>query len=617
VTVHGRWISLLILTLVTLGSVVLIASNLRTAPTTPVVAGVPALQAQAAGVADLRWLPAARTMARLAPGGQLSRPALAVLKRQAVERHDAVTVAQVNAILASESFVRAERVVQRWLDFRDPETGLLMNLNGSDGARVGWAYQNTAADLYPFITIGARLLVPSRYPEMVAVRDAERSRAPALPALPDDLLAPDGHAADQPTERRIFGIAEYAKDGLLPMIDRLGPDDWLPRLREIADLILIASTTQTDGGPIPGQTSEINGDVLQVLTRAYWMTGDERYREAANRIGNAYINQALPRSTWLPPYEWNFSENEPVGRRRFHMSDHGDESFSGLVEWSVLETYTGSPDAAAHRVGIRKMLDRALAKGRDENGIWLRVIDIPSGKVTQEGLTDNWGYLYQPFLTAAMLERQVPDGEPARADQYEAAVRQALRALPRYPYYPWQQGEMDGYADSIESAIYLLSRLPEPDGARWADEQIAVLFGFQHADGSVEDNYLDGNFVRTSLLYSLSLTHGVLPEPWRPDVIVGAAADGPCLEIVAGAEQPWDGQLRFDRARYREHVRLPIDYPRLNEWPTGFVLDGAASWRILDRGTTTTTALTREALTQGLTLHLDGGSVTSLRVCPA
>ena len=213
------------------------------------------------------------------------------------------------------------------------------------------------------------------------------------------------------------------------------------------------------------------------------------------------------------------------------------------------------------------------------------MIDIPSGKVTQDGLTDNWGYLFQPFLTAAMIERRVPDGEADRADRYDDAIRQALRALPRYAYYPWQQGEMDGYADSLESAIYLLSRLPDPDAQRWLDEQAGVLFGFQHADGAVENNYLDGNFVRTSLLYSLALTGGILPEPWRSDVLVGAAADGPCLEIVAGADRDWIGQLRFDRARFRENVGLPIDYPRLNEWPTGFLVDTAERWQILDHGT--------------------------------
>src|SRR5262249_48558180 len=172
---------------------------------------------------------------------------------------------------------------------------------------------------------------------------------------------------------------------------------------------------------------------------------------------------ALPKSTWLPPYEWDFMLGESIGRKRFRVSDHGDEVFSGLVEWGVAETFSGRPDAAAHRIGIRRMLDRVLASGRNDDGLWFRVVDIPTGKVTQPGLTDNWGHVSQPYLTQAMIERRVPDGEPDRADRYEAAVHQALVALPRYAYYPWQQGEMDGYADSIESAIYLLSRLPDTD----------------------------------------------------------------------------------------------------------------------------------------------------------
>ena len=200
---------------------------------------------------------------------------------------------------------------------------------------------------------------------MLAVSDAERRLAPLPPALPDDILVPAAHYADLPADRRVFGIAEYAKDGLLPLIGRLGPDDWLPRLREIADLLIDSEAVSTPEGLIPAQTSEVNGDILQVLTRTYWLTGDDRYLAAATRIGTAYLNEALPRSTWLPPYEWNFSENEPIGHRRFHMSDHGNEVFSGLIEWNVAETFSGQPDAAAHRAGLRKMLDRVLSKGRN------------------------------------------------------------------------------------------------------------------------------------------------------------------------------------------------------------------------------------------------------------
>jgi hypothetical protein len=574
------------------------------------------LSDRAATIADLGWLPAGGTAAAMLPGAVLTRPALADAKRQAAQQQDAAAVARTNAILGSEGFTRAEQVVEQWLNGRDPETGLLANYNGSDEAR-GWAYQNTAADLYPFIAIGAHLLVPGRYPEMLAVLDAERRLAPAPPELPDDILVPGGRHVNLPPDRRIFGIAEYAKDGLLPLIDRLGPDDWLPRLREIADLIVASSNTPTPEGMIPARTAEVNGDVLQVLARAYWMTGDARYLDAATRIGDAYVRDALPRTTWLPPYEWDFMTSESIGRKRFHVSDHGDEIFSGLIEWSVAETYSRQPDAALHRVAIRKMLDRVLARGRNDDGLWFRVIDIPTGKVTQEGLTDNWGYVLQPFMAEAMLERSVPDGEADRADRYDDAARQALQALPRYRFYPWQQGEMDGYADSLESAIYLLSRLPDADAEQWIDEQVGVLFGFQHADGSVENYYLDGNFVRTSLLYSLSLTHGLVLQPWRPDVLLGAAVDGNCLEVAVGADQDWDGVMRFDRARYREYVHLPIDYPRLNEWPTGFLVDGAAHWQILDHGDASTTTVDRDLLTTGMPLHLGGRQPVSLRFCPA
>jgi hypothetical protein len=574
------------------------------------------LRDRAVATADLGWLPAGHTSAVLVPGVTLTRPSLTAAKHQAAVQGDAAAVARANAVLGSEGFVRAEPVVRHWLDSRDPESGLLANYNGSDEA-FGWAYQNTAADLFPFIAIGAHLLVPSRYPEMLAVLEAERRLAPMSPALPDDVLVPGAQQVNLPLDRRIFGIAEYAKDGLLPLVDRLGPDDWLPRLREIADLIVAASATPTPEGVIPAQTSEVNGDVLQVLARAYWMTGDDRYLAAATRIGNAYVKDALPKTTWLPPYQWDFMTSESIGRKRFHVSDHGDEIFSGLVEWNVAETYSNQPDAAVHRAAIHRMLDRVLATGRNDDGLWFRVIDIPTGKVTQQGLTDNWGYVFQPFMADAMLERGAPGGDVDRAERYDAAVRQALQALPRYRFYPWQQGEMDGYADSLESAVYLLSRQPDADAEQWLDEQVGVLFGFQQADGAVENNYLDGNFVRTSLLYSLSLTHGLVMDPWRPDVLLGAAVDGGCLEVAVGADQDWDGVLRFDRARSREYVHLPIDYPRLNEWPTGFLIDGAARWQILDRGAATTTTVDQGVLTAGLPIRLGGGQPVSLRFCPS
>lgn len=572
------------------------------------------LEQRARAVDDLQWLPARPMVQALLPGATASRSSVLAEKSRAVAGGDVGLQARANAILAAEAFTRASLVVQHWLDQRDPETGLMANRRSVDG-QPGWFYQNTGSDLFPHIAIGARLLHPDRYPEALAVLAAERRLAPPPPSLPDDLLLPGGQAVGQPPDQRMFDVAEYAKDGLLPLIERLGPDPWLGRLREVTDAILAASSTPTRRGPIPAATNEVNGDVLQVLARAYWATGDERYFAAADRIGRAYVEDMLPKTESLPVHGWNFMTGDPIGRRRLRLSDHGNEIVSGLVGWHMMESLRGEPDAPAHRVTIRKMLDRILQKGRNEDGLWFRVMEIPSGRVEQSGLTDNWGYIAQPFLAQAALERAVPGGDLARAERYEEAGRQALRALPRYPYYPWQRGAMDGYADSIESAVYLLAQFPDAGATRWVDEQVAVLFGFQGPDGIVEDNYLDGNFVRSTLLYGLSLTRGVLPEPWRPGLTLGAVQDESCVQVALASTDDWEGRIRFDTPRHRQILRLPFDFQRLNEWPEGFTVTAGTTYQVAEDGAAGR-PVDGADLAAGLPWRLDAGRSRSLRVCP-
>jgi hypothetical protein len=244
------------------------------------------------------------------------------------------------------------------------------------------------------------------------------------------------------------------------------------------------------------------------------------------------------------------------------------------------------------------------------------VLEIPSGEVDQGGLSDNWGYLVQAFLAHTAVERLAPGGDLERAERYEAAAREALSALPRYAYYPWQRGEMDGYADAIESVLYLLPRLPNLVAANWVDEQVAVLYGFQAPDGMVEKNYLDGNFVRTILLYGLSLTQGAWLEPWRPDLALGAAPSDRCAELTVGAGEAWEGRLRFDTPRHRDVLHLPLDVPRLNEWPELFTVDPAQRYAVTAGGNPPR-GVSGAELSNGLPVRLGSGEVLALQVCPA
>jgi len=71
--------------------------------------------------------------------------------------------------------------------------------------------------------------------------------------------------------------------------------------------------------------------------------------------------------------------------------------------------------------------------------------------------------------------------------------RGVLRALPRYRGHDWENGSQDGYADAIESALYLVNREPVPEALDWIESETARLIAFQQEDGIVERWYGDGN----------------------------------------------------------------------------------------------------------------------------
>ena len=581
----------------------------------PATEAAAALRDQARAVEDLAWVVGPRS-ATPWRATSLDRSNLLMEKARARQTGDVRKLAAVNAVLAGEGVARSRLVLRRWADRLDTETGLPRTSMEPDGNV--WAYGDTGADLYPHLTIAARLIEPALYPRFEDVLAAERARSSGLPR---DVDLETGLPLAQTLDERIFGAAEYAKDGLLPLIDRLGPDPWLGRLREVADAVLAASATPTRGrGLIPADSTEVNGDMLQVLARAWWATGDARYLEAAERIGAAYVLDVFPKTSNLPPHRWDFAEQEPRDRRRFRLSDHGNEILPGLIEWHFAETLRGNPSAGTYRPGIRRMLDRLLTRARTEDGLWLRVIEIPSGRVEQEGATDVWGYIFQAYLTQAIVEERAEDGDPDLAAEYREAARRAIRALPDYRYYAWEQGKMDGFADALESAVYLLHELREPGAEAWLDDQMPVLYGFQDGDGRVVERDLDGNFIRTSLLYGLRMSRGARLEPWPEGGLLGGAdADG-CLTLAAAARDAWDGRLVLDRPRHRLFGGLPLDYPRLNKWPEWFVVEHDARYdvEIAPAGAAPTQlAASGAELADGIALSLQPARETYVRVCQA
>jgi hypothetical protein len=162
-----------------------------------------------------------------------------------------------------------------------------------------------------------------------------------------------------------------------------------------------------------------------------------------------------------------------------------------------------------------------------------------------------------------------------------------LRNLPKYRNHIWEGragdprgplGGFDGYADSIESALYLVNREPVPEALDWIESEMKVMMGMQKPDGHVEYWYGEGNYNRTAMLYALMKSQGVRPERWEAGVRVGAVREGERLYL--SLEMPAARRIRFDSARHRRVLNLDRNYVRLNEFPEWYTVDENTLYRL-------------------------------------
>jgi hypothetical protein len=132
----------------------------------------------------------------------------------------------------------------------------------------------------------------------------------------------------------------------------------------------------------------------------------------------------------------------------------------------------------------------------------------------------------------------------------------------------------------------MLLLLPFHDVAEAAaavDEEIPGLFALQDATGSAGAGYLDGNVVRSALLYARFKSLGATVVPWRRDLALGAARSvGGDVVLRLECAAPWRGRIRLDRERHREIWGMAADYPRRNALPEWLVVAPDERLRTLD-----------------------------------
>jgi len=493
--------------------------------------------------------------------------------------------AQKNAVLANEGFIRCENFVNGWLEYSDPESGLIPR--NIDESIDYWNAKDAAADNYPFMVLTSFFVDQELFDgKMHEMLQSEKSLTSRVRSLPDTYsFSKKGFLNDEINMGQIvFGASEYIKDGLLPLTEFLGESPWSDRMIEMLyDLneeIDIANEVM-DKGFGSAAKEEVNGELLQVLSRIYWMTGDEKFLDWAIKIGDYYL----------------LGNHHPTRDLDYlRLRDHGCELISGLCELYITTHFAKPDKKQSYQKPLHEMLDRILEVGRNADGMFYDGINPQTGEIVQERIADTWGYTLNGYFGVFMVDEK---------PEYKEAILKLFSNLHKYKNHNWE-GNADGYADAIESALNLYNRIPDQNVADWIDSEIQVMWSMQQESGIIEGWHGDGNFARTTIMHNLWKSKGVYAKPWRSDLFLGAEQKGDSLLISIKSEEPWAGKLFFDKARYKENMKLPMDWPRINQFPEWVTIKKDGDYQLVDITDKVVKTHKGDELLQGIVLNIEG-----------
>jgi len=438
--------------------------------------------------------------------------------------------------------------VQRWLreacmPVRDSKSGLFRPTGPV------WNYRDTAADCYPFYVWAAfytdRELLDTVMVETLEAEQRLCNHVDRLP-VPYDVDAkqkvPNSHDA------MIFGASEYAKDGLTPIVEITGPESpWFERMQGLIDDIFKHARVETPYGAIPSTNIEVHGELLQMLPRLYRITGDKKYLDWAHRLADYYLL--------------------PGGFVPTKLYDHGCEIVGGLGLLLAVDSTASPEKAGQYRPHLEHMFDTILARGTNSDGVIIGSLQAARGPHDNVRIGDGWGYDFVGFLDYGLA---------LQSDRYTKAVKKPLGNLlkPRYKHFNWDHPSRDNVADSVEGGLYLLRRLPTPEGFVWADREIATLL-VDHTDPDRlwGVHKLEANTVRTVLIHTMLHTRNTIARPWQPGLQLGAAPCGDGICVFLKSAEPYEGRLVFDVPRHRLYQGFAEDWPRMNAVPEWFTVE--------------------------------------------
>ncbi len=481
--------------------------------------------------------------------------------------------------------------VQRWLHerclaVRDERSGLFRPTGRE------WNYRDTAADCYPFYVWAAYYTDKEVLDTvMLDTLRAEQRLCNHLDRLPVRYDMDAGEKIVGSLDTMIFGASEYAKDGLIPIVEITGKEyPWFDRMRGLVDDIFKHARIDTPYGRIPSTNIEVNGELLQLLPRLYNMTEEQRYLDWAHRLADYYL---LP-GRFVPS----------------RLSDHGCEIIGGLGLLFAVDATARPEKCAKYKRHMRYMFDEILRRGTNADGIIIGSLQDTQGPHDNVRTGDGWGYDFVGFLDYDLA---------LGSHRYREAIRRPMANLlkPRYKKFNWDHGSRDNVADSVEGGLYLLYRIPVTETFVWADREIATLL-VDHTDPDRlwGVHKLEANTVRTVLIHTMLHTRNTIARPWQEGLQLGAAPCRGGICVYMKSDTPYEGLLQFDIPRHRLYMGFEQDWPRMNAVPEWYTVEPDEShwYRVENVDAATTVAVSGKSLSEGLRVRVEPGKPLRLIV---
>jgi len=516
---------------------------------------------------------------------------------------------------ANDALIRSLRNTDAWFLTADPITLLIPDRLGE----TVYTPYNSAADNYPFMILSSYYSDQNFY--LTKAREILFNEL-RYATMPDGFPCSYDIKTREISGGNIFGASEYVKDGLMPITELIGSSIWSKRMEKLVDLIIENSKIKTDYGLLPSANSEVNGELLQAVSRLYTMTGRRKYLEFIERIGDAYCFEIIPRNFDLPAQNWDFEAKIPLpikndGPYIFTFSDHGNEIISGLVQLYITTKFHHPEKAQLYYKPIKAALDRMMQFGAREDGMFYYSIDVRNGKPVGEtshvyrgevydGIrtTHAWGYVYIAYLAFYQAT-----GEK----KYRDYVEHVLNNLdPKLSF--WWLEKSTALSDVIEGVLYMVNRIPNVNGFNYIDIMTARMLSSQQPGGNFLRSYADGNVSRTAVMYTMYKTQGLRMQPWKPDLKYGAVYDNNTLHIAIQSDKKWEGRLFFDYPRSREIFHLPINYARINEFPEWFTVEPFDLYDVYNLKKNKTSLYPGIEMIEGINVNIDAGDTLYLQV---